>query len=357
MILEHKVQLFAAGIVAAVTIGVGGLLMFRSDFHSYAVSRGQARDEKAYSIMGFLRESSEETVIAGRTVERNRMKGHDFAMELPAETDFNGITYETDAMSRTFTFRVPGIESNYFSDYTIAGKSDGITDMQYAAHEGFGTIEISFDKVTEVRHTIDGHYLYFDFVSPHDVYDKVVVLDAGHGGKDPGAGEKQGVMEKDIDLAILLKLKALFDADADHNIGVYCTRTTDTNPTLQSRAALANDSGCDLFLSIHNNSTASGRMSSINGTEVMYRTGDETGSSKAFAACVQNHLLAALGTTDKGLVAGDEIYIIRTSQSPVALAEVGFMTNEEELSNLSDDAYQEKAAEAMYAAILETLGY
>ncbi len=150
-----------------------------------------------------------------------------------------------------------------------------------------------------------------------------------------------------------MKLKALFDADTDHNIGVYYTRTRDYNPTLQSRVGLANDSESDLFLSIHLNSTSSGRMSSISGTEVMYRTGDQTGASKAFAKCVQDHLLSALGSSDKGLVAGDEIYIVRTSKCPVALAEVGFMTNEAELANL----YQEKAAKAMYDAILETLGY
>ncbi len=357
MILEHKLQLAAAVFTAAVTVGVGGLLMFDRDFHSYAVSRGQVRDEEAYSIMGFLRDSTEETVIAGKPVETNRMKGHDFAMELPVETDFSGIKYETDVMARTFTFMVPGIESNYFSDYTIAGKSDGITDMRYASRGGYGTIEIVFDKVREVKHVIDGHYLYLDFVSPHDVYDKVVVLDAGHGGQDPGAMSASGVLEKDINLAIMLKVKDLLEADTAHNIGVYCTRTEDTFPSLQERAALANESACDLFLSVHNNSTASGRTSSINGTAVMYRTGDETGASKAFAECVHSHLLAALGSTDKGLVAGDEIYIVRTSEHPVALAEIGFMTNAEELQKLSDDGYQEKAAQAMYDAIMETLGY
>lgn len=357
MILEQKLQLAAALVFVSVTLGVGGLLMFRKDFHAAAVSRGNARDEETYSIMGFLRDSSEETVLAGKTVETNRMKGHDFAMELPAETDFAAITYASDPMSRTFSFRVPGIESNYFTDYTMAGKSDGIKDMQYASSDGFGTIEITFNRVTEVRHTIDGHYLYFDFVSPHELYDKVVVLDAGHGGSDPGAGNQQGVMEKDINLAIMLKLKALFDADEKHRIGVYCTRTTDANPSLQERVELANESDCDLFLSVHNNSTSSGRTSSINGTAVMYRTGDETGASKAFAESVQRHLLAVLGSRDKGLIAGDEIYIVRTSKSPVALAEIGFLTNTEELKNLTDEAYQERAAEAMYEAVLETLGY
>lgn len=354
MTLEKKLQLLAAGIVAVAAAGSIALMMGWSGFHSYAVKRSETVDKDSYSVLGFLRDSVDEPAIA-KGDDRMKMNGHDFAMELPRETDFSAITYESDPMARSFTFRVPGILSNYFSDYTIAGKSDGIADMTYAVRDGFGVIEITFDHITEVKHTVSGRYLYFDFLRPQERYGHVVVIDAGHGGSDPGAGERQGAREKDIDLAIMLKLKELFDADKDHDIGVYYTRTDDRNVPLQARVGLANDAGADIFLSIHNNSTASGRMSEISGTEVMYRVSDETGASKALAERVENHLLAALGSADKGLVAGDEIYIIRTSQAPVALAEVGFMTNAAELAALSSDDYQEKAAKAMYDAIIEQL--
>lgn len=92
------------------------------------------------------------------------------------------------------------------------------------------------------------------------MYDKVVVIDAGHGGRAPGAN-KQGVNEKEIDLDIVLQLKKILDED-DHNIGVYYTRTDDSNPTFDQRVQLANKSDADLFISVHNNSTNSGRMSS-----------------------------------------------------------------------------------------------
>ena len=61
----------------------------------------------------------------------------------------------------------------------------------------------------------------------------------------------------------------------------------------------------------------------------------------------------ALESRDKGLVEGDEIYIIRTSEVPVALIEVGFMTNQEELNLLNSTDYQKKAAEGVYDAILD----
>ena len=65
------------------------------------------------------------------------------------------------------------------------------------------------------------------------------------------------------------------------------------------------------------------------------------------------HWQEALESRDKGLVEGDEIYIIRTSEVPVALIEVGFMTNQEELNLLNSTDYQKKAAEGVYDAVLD----
>ena len=173
-------------------------------------------------------------------------------------------------------------------------------------------------------------------------------IDAGHGGRAVGAN-KQGINEKDIDLAIVLKLKEIFD-NSDQNIGVYYTRTDDSNPTFDQRVQLANKSDADLFISIHNNSTRSGRMSGTSGTQVMY---DETSeASRQFAQICLEEVTGRIGSRDKGLVEGDSIYIIRTSEVPVALIEVGFMTNKDELEKLNSDAYQRETAEGVYQAVL-----
>ena len=96
-------------------------------------------------------------------------------------------------------------------------------------------------------------------------------------------------------------------------------------------------------------------MSSINVTEVMYEAGDSTGESKKFAQMCLNNLLGELGTKSKGIVVGDEVYIIRMSKPPVALVEVGFMTNQKELDNLQEQEYQNKAALAIYNSVLQYL--
>jgi N-acetylmuramoyl-L-alanine amidase len=88
----------------------------------------------------------------------------------------------------------------------------------------------------------------------------------------------------------------------------------------------------------------------------MYEGGDSSGESKKFAELCLNNLLDDLGTKSKGVVVGDEVYIIRMSEVPVALVEVGFMTNQKELENLQDKEYQAKAAKALYKSTLEYLG-
>ena len=215
-------------------------------------------------------------------------------------------------------------------------------------------IEIVMDRVYELKTEYDNAYYYFDFLTPQEVYDKVVVIDAGHGGRAPGAN-KQGVNEKEIDLDIVLQLKKILDED-DHNIGVYYTRTDDSNPTFDQRVQLANKSDADLFISVHNNSTNSGRMSSAHGTAVMYNESDASElGSKRFAQICLEEVTGQLNSRNRGLVEGDSIYIIRTSEVPVALIEVGFMTNQEELDLLRSEDYQKEAALGIYHAILRAI--
>ncbi len=91
-------------------------------------------------------------------------------------------------------------------------------------------------------------------------------------------------------------------------------------------------------------------MSGTKGTQVMYS--ETSAESEAFAAICLEEMTSALGSRNKGLVEGDSSYSIRTSEVPVALIEVGFMTNQEELDLLRTQEYQRQAAEGVYNAIL-----
>lgn len=272
-------------------------------------------------------------------------------LELPKGITEAEISIENNYVKQLITITIPETGKDYFDSHPLLGRSDHIDELYMEK----GVIDITMDAVYEVESTVADGFLYLDFRTPQEIYDKVVVIDAGHGGKAPGA-IKQGVQEKDLNLGILLKLKALLDQN-DKNIGVYYTRTEDNNPTFEQRAQLANKSNANLFISIHNNSTTDGVMSGYNGTEVMYdeAKSEEGLSSKHLAEICLEETTAVLGSKNNGLSLGNSIYIIRSSQVPVALIEVGFMTNQEELDKLKSEEYQQQAAQGIYNAIIRAL--
>lgn len=275
-------------------------------------------------------------------------------LELPKNRSKDDVTIENHYVTRTIDIQIQGAGEDYLVRYPMLGRSDHIADLNYFSDENGGTLELSMEHVYELSLDWQGQYLYIDFIEPQDIYDKIVVIDAGHGAKMPGAivGD---VMEKDIDLAIVKKLKKIFDEAKDEKLGVYYTRLDDSDPAFEDRSGLANELGANLFVSIHNNSYP--KSTKINGTAVLYDEKKETegNSSKHLANILLGRLTEELGTTNKGLMAGNDIYVIRTCEAPAALIEVGFMTNPKELANLTDEKYQKKCAQAIYEGIMQAL--
>ncbi|MCR5098092.1 MAG: N-acetylmuramoyl-L-alanine amidase [Lachnospiraceae bacterium] len=342
--IEKRLTYLLGTIMAAVTL----LFWYVPDIHRVSLAPDTS-GVATYSVMDLLRSGDEVyKVDTTQTPEEHQLR-----LTLPRDVDGSAITYTQDAMTKSFELTIPGVDGSYFYDYPMVGSSDGIRELTFAHAGGKGILDITTTKIRILKLTVEDSYVYLDFEDPHDVFDSIVVVDAGHGGKDVGAN-RENIFEKDINLSISYKLWSYF-AKSDYNIGVYYTRVDDSFISLEDRVALANDLKADLFLSIHNNSTASGRMSGINGAEVMYRVSDESGRSREFAETCLNELLEELGCNSKGVVAGDNIYIIRTSEVPVALAEIGFLTNKEELNDLSDENYQDRAAHALYKGVIKTL--
>ena len=253
-------------------------------------------------------------------------------------------------MTQTVSITIPYAGEDYLYEYPMTGRSDPLKRITFGSSQKYGTIELITNQVYELETDFDEDYFYIRFLTPHEVYDKVVVVDAGHGGDDPGV-TKQGICEKDIDLDIVLKLKEILEASADRSIGVYYTRTSDTNPTQASRMGLAEKTDADLFFSVHNNATKSGMMSSIHGTQVVYDEAEER--SQALAQICLREMTAILGSSDKGLLAGDKTDVLYGCSRPAALIEVGFMTNQTELADLCSEEYQKKAAQGIYNAIVQ----
>ena len=174
---------------------------------------------------------------------------------------------------------------------------------------------------------------------------KTICIDAGHGGKDPGACAG-GVCEKDIALYTAFKIGTLL---ADYEL-IY-TRFTDVYVSLSKRARIANAAEADLFVSIHCNSAPN---SSANGMEVYVHTSRSTDSTRA-AHAIYDRLLPASGLRGRGVKANDYA-VLRETAMPAVLVELAFISNDEDRAKLVSDEWQERAAEAIAAGIMEVIG-
>ncbi len=304
------------------------------------------------SVLSMLRDDSQLLQISE---EEDRLRGHQIRLKVPSSVKMSEVKLSQDYINRQVSLMIPGIGKTYFYDYPMIGNSDGVRDVQFGVFGHKGVIDISLTHIYECKMTKEKKYIYLDFKRPHEIYKYVVVIDAGHGSRAPGANQGD-ILEKNINLAIVHQLKEIFDKKHHKNIGVYYTRLEDSNPDFPERVRLANDTKADAFVSVHINSTDSGRMSGIHGTSVLYLVADKSGKSKKLAQFCLDGLLRNLGSSSKGLVPGDEIYIIRKSKVPVALCEVGFLTNPQEQALLCSADYQHKAAKGIYEGILKMLG-
>ncbi|WP_265444121.1 AMIN domain-containing protein [Acetivibrio straminisolvens] len=180
--------------------------------------------------------------------------------------------------------------------------------------------------------------------------DKLVVIDAGHGGSEPGAVHA-GYYEKDFNLDIAKRLNELLKSK---NVKTYMIREDDSYVGLYERAYIANKLNATLFLSIHNNAY----YSKYHGTETLYyptSSGSTGFTGKRFAQIIQNSLISKLKTNDRGIVERPNLVVLKATTMPAALAEIAFMTNSDDLKKLETEEFRQKAAEALCEAIIKAL--
>jgi N-acetylmuramoyl-L-alanine amidase len=175
-----------------------------------------------------------------------------------------------------------------------------------------------------------------------------VVIDPGHGGPDPGAIGIEGLRETDVVLDVAIEVAQLLQS---RGVQVLLTRTTEVDVDLPPRVALANDSGANLFVSLHANALSLDRPD-VNGIETFFYEG---GRSFELARLVQEKLLAvSAGTPDRGARPG-RFYVIRRTVMPSVLAEIGFVTGELDAPRLANASFRRRLAVALSSAILSYL--
>lgn len=185
---------------------------------------------------------------------------------------------------------------------------------------------------------------------------KVVVLDAGHGGFDPGKIGINNAKEKDINLAIALELKELLESNditvvmtRDTDAGLYSETDTNKKQTdMKKRLEIINGSNAVLSVSIHQNSFTE---ESSHGAQVFYYTKSEEG--KNFAKLMQNQLKKTIADDNHRVEkANDSYYLLKKSTSPLIIIECGFLSNAREAELLVQEEYQRKIAWAIHLGII-----
>ena len=192
-----------------------------------------------------------------------------------------------------------------------------------------------------------------------DPASRIIILDAGHGGEDGGTSSTDGTKEKDINLAVTLRLKAMLDSAG---FQVKMTRETDiavNDPNLdtvkqrkvsdiKNRLKLIQNTPNCIFISIHQNHFSE---SKYNGTQVFYSKNHE--DSKAIAEDIQNQVVTFIQPENKREIkpATESIYLLWNTNVPAVLVECGFLSNSDEESKLKTDNHQQLLVDGIVKGI------
>lgn len=185
---------------------------------------------------------------------------------------------------------------------------------------------------------------------------KVVVVDAGHGGRDPGKVGVDGCLEKDLNLEIAKKVQAILEQQdikvimiRDTDKGLYEEQTSNKKvQDMKNRCAMINETEPDCVVSIHQNSY---HEEYVSGAQVFYYSSSAEG--KALAEALQSELISyADPENHRQAKANDSYYLLKKTEAPIAIVECGFLSNWEEAAKLQDDGYQSRVAWAVSMGIL-----
>lgn len=242
----------------------------------------------------------------------------------------------------------PSIKLNEKGEGTIKGNQNNISQIRYllfSKESSIVRIIIDLSKKVDFKQSSakTPNQLVWSLSPAKEQYK--VVIDPGHGGKDTGAVSVTKRYEKDFVLALSTKVYKLLEKEA--RIEPVMTRKDDTFVELADRASFANEMKADLFVAIHGNSAGK---ESVEGVETYYYTEQ----SLPFAKIMHEQLLKSTQFPDRK-VKQNNFYVVKNTTMPSLLLEIGFLTNRAEDEAMFQDAFQDRVAASIVAAIKQQL--
>lgn len=190
------------------------------------------------------------------------------------------------------------------------------------------------------------------------IYSYTIVIDAGHGGIDPGGiGIKTKVKESELNLSVTKILEQYLTAfgvkvvlTRASSAGLYGTSTKGYKKRdMLARRTIIEENNADMVVSIHMNRYV---RSSLRGAQVFYDASSEEG--KSLALCIQNMFAQNIPCSDKGISIGN-FYMLQCTSAPSVLCECGYLSNEEDEKLLQDPVHQDKIAYNIFCGIVNYL--
>lgn len=284
------------------------------------------------------------TKLADQIVEHNLTHPVEAESEAkPADIDSTVEPSDVDSTQENNTSGTGSTEVD--QQVTAAAPTPLIQSVRYGQYsESPYTVRVVVELSQNAKYTMKNNQneLSIEFTKGFNKTGYLIVVDAGHGGKDPGAKGVSGNVEKDYNLSVANKLVEFLSKYPEFQ--VVTTRSSDTFIELKERAKIANDMGADLFISIHANSFKP----ETRGTETFYYHD----FSKELATVVHRHLVGATKFPNRGVQTAPFVVIKQTTM-PAVLTETGFLSNKIENSQLISPEFQTTIAQALAQAIRE----
>ncbi|MGH1047494.1 N-acetylmuramoyl-L-alanine amidase (plasmid) [Bacillus mycoides] len=180
-------------------------------------------------------------------------------------------------------------------------------------------------------------------INKERISEKVIVIDPGHGGNDPGSIGPNGTREKDITLKTAKNIQKKLE---EKGMTVILTREDDTFVSLKNRVAIAQNKSADLFLSIHYDGFTT---SDVNGVTTYYNKGLKEWT---LAKMIHGHLSKHIQSKDRGVKSGD-YNVLRENEQPSLLLELGYITNPEDEKRMNSKNFQTDVASGVVNGVIE----
>jgi len=177
-----------------------------------------------------------------------------------------------------------------------------------------------------------------------------IVLDPGHGGKESPGCTHDDIMEREITLELAFQLKEVL---TQNGYTVLMTREEDKTVELEDRAKIANESGADLFISLHINAHDD---TSVSGIETWFNPNTNERSS-VLAEAVQKSITNITNAKDRGTYSNSTLIVIRDTLIPSCLVEVGYLSNDKDRENMTTAAYREKLSQGILDGVDQYFKY